>query len=119
MAGQRRELANVLERAQILAEDHRITIDDLPESFVDAHVAVGSPARGDPRHLRTVERLHVRESCSRKKATRCRPPGRWGSAGDALSAARETQDSRETRNEAGIGGEPRVVNGSASDPRDP
>jgi transcriptional regulator with PAS, ATPase and Fis domain len=34
--GNVRELANVLERAQILAEDHVITLDDLPESLVEA-----------------------------------------------------------------------------------
>ncbi|MBX9582149.1 MAG: sigma-54 dependent transcriptional regulator [Gemmataceae bacterium] len=32
--GNVRELANVLERAQILAEDHVITVDDLPENLV-------------------------------------------------------------------------------------
>src|SRR6185503_14583947 len=32
--GNVRELANVLERAQILAEDHLITVDDLPENLV-------------------------------------------------------------------------------------
>jgi len=32
--GNVRELANVLERAQILAEDHLITLDDLPENLV-------------------------------------------------------------------------------------
>jgi DNA-binding NtrC family response regulator len=35
--GNVRELANVLERAQILAEDHCITIDDLPENLVGYH----------------------------------------------------------------------------------
>src|SRR5262249_9763646 len=33
--GSVRELSNVLERAQILAEDHCITPDDLPESIVE------------------------------------------------------------------------------------
>src|SRR5262245_45700872 len=36
-AGNVRELANVLERAQILAEDRCITIDDLPENLVGFH----------------------------------------------------------------------------------
>jgi transcriptional regulator of acetoin/glycerol metabolism len=31
--GNIRELANVLERAQILAEDHLITVEDLPETM--------------------------------------------------------------------------------------
>src|SRR5207302_3884887 len=35
--GNVRELANVLERAQILAEEHLITLDDLPENLVGYH----------------------------------------------------------------------------------
>ncbi|MFO0878039.1 MAG: sigma-54 dependent transcriptional regulator [Gemmataceae bacterium] len=35
--GNVRELANVLERAQILAEDHCITVDDLPDNLVGFH----------------------------------------------------------------------------------
>lgn len=52
--GNVRELANVLERAQILAEDHVITVDDLPEPLTQLG---GRP--GDPRHLDEVERRHV------------------------------------------------------------
>jgi DNA-binding NtrC family response regulator len=57
--GNVRELANVLERAQILAEDSLITLDDLPDTVVAAAPAPGEEA-GDPRHLREVERRHVR-----------------------------------------------------------
>ena len=57
--GNVRELANVLERAQILAENHVITLDDMPESIIDAAPAVA--AGGDPGHLREVERRHVLE----------------------------------------------------------
>jgi DNA-binding NtrC family response regulator len=57
--GNVRELANVLERAQILAEDSVITLDDLPDTVVAAAPAAGEEA-GDPRHLREVERRHVR-----------------------------------------------------------
>jgi DNA-binding NtrC family response regulator len=59
--GNVRELANVLERAQILAEDHRITLDDLPDSMVESMVVAAVTSEGDPRHLREVERRHVRE----------------------------------------------------------
>ena len=38
--GNIRELANVLERAQILAQDHLITVDDLPENLVSVPPAV-------------------------------------------------------------------------------
>jgi transcriptional regulator with PAS, ATPase and Fis domain len=57
--GNVRELANLLERAQILAEDSLITLDDLPETVVPAEPTPGEYA-GDPRHLREVERRHVR-----------------------------------------------------------
>jgi DNA-binding NtrC family response regulator len=53
--GNVRELANVLERAQILAEDHIITLDDLPEGLRRTPPAAGA----DPRHLEEVERRHV------------------------------------------------------------
>ena len=56
--GNVRELANVLERAQILAENHVITIDDLPETLAHTATVTAAPA-GDPCHLRSVERRHV------------------------------------------------------------
>jgi DNA-binding NtrC family response regulator len=55
--GNVRELANVLERAQILAEDHVITIDDLPDSLVER--SVPETGSGEPDWLREVERRHV------------------------------------------------------------
>jgi DNA-binding NtrC family response regulator len=55
--GNVRELVNVLERAQILAEDPVITLDDLPETVVAAAPEQGE---GDPRHLREVERRHIK-----------------------------------------------------------
>jgi DNA-binding NtrC family response regulator len=78
--GNVRELANVLERAQILAEDHQITVDDLPENLVSVPPAASScstgpsdaafrechcpeePApeeTGGNRRLAAAERLHV------------------------------------------------------------
>ncbi|MFN0020200.1 MAG: sigma-54-dependent transcriptional regulator [Pirellulaceae bacterium] len=49
--GNVRELANVLERAQILAEDHLITVDDLPENLVALSPIAedGSPSEGTNR----------------------------------------------------------------------
>jgi DNA-binding NtrC family response regulator len=55
--GNVRELANVLERAQILAEDHVISIDDLPES-ISSSVPVAVEG-AHPRYLSEVERRHV------------------------------------------------------------
>jgi len=66
--GNVRELANVLERAQILAEDHVITVDDLPDSIVDATPPVA--AGGDPGHLREVERRHVLEVLEEHKGNK-------------------------------------------------
>ena len=58
--GNVRELANVLERAQILAEEHVITLDDLPENLA-ASVAPVALVSDNPRSLREVERCHVQE----------------------------------------------------------
>jgi DNA-binding NtrC family response regulator len=67
--GNVRELANVLERAQILAEEQLITLDDLPESLTENAPAAG-PSGGDPRHLREVERRHVREVLQQEKGNK-------------------------------------------------
>jgi DNA-binding NtrC family response regulator len=67
--GNVRELANVLERAQILAENHLITLDDLPEPVVEAAPAGIGPG-GDPRHLREVERRHVSQVLHQEKGNK-------------------------------------------------
>jgi DNA-binding NtrC family response regulator len=69
--GNVRELANVLERAQILAEEHLITLDDLPESLVEKP-SVPRAAGTDPRHLREVERRHVWEVLEQEKGNKVR-----------------------------------------------
>lgn len=53
--GNIRELANVLERAQILAEANTITLDDLPETM-QAGVSVADEPVSDPLNLRAAER---------------------------------------------------------------
>jgi transcriptional regulator with PAS, ATPase and Fis domain len=58
--GNIRELANVIERAQILSSDGKITLDDLPENLVETGSVKGRPG-GDPDHLEEVERRHVQE----------------------------------------------------------
>jgi DNA-binding NtrC family response regulator len=56
--GNVRELANVLERAQILAEDHCITVDDLPENLIGFHGE--SSEEGSPTaNLHQTQRRHV------------------------------------------------------------
>jgi DNA-binding NtrC family response regulator len=67
--GNVRELANVLERAQILAEEHLITLDDLPDSLTENAAPTGAPT-GDPRHLREVERRHVVEVLQQEKGNK-------------------------------------------------
>jgi DNA-binding NtrC family response regulator len=46
--GNIRELANVIERAQILAEDNLITLDDLPESLHRPPPPTAASSRGSP-----------------------------------------------------------------------
>jgi DNA-binding NtrC family response regulator len=55
--GNIRELANVLERAQILAEDHVISLDDLPETLVESPASDLTAA--DPDNLFEMQRRHV------------------------------------------------------------
>ncbi len=57
--GNIRELANVIERAQILAEDYLISVDDLPDNFAATLPASPESGGGNPMHLREVERRHV------------------------------------------------------------
>jgi DNA-binding NtrC family response regulator len=56
--GNVRELANVLERAQILAEDHTITLDDLPENLITFAPEEGEEG-GDALNLHHTQRRHV------------------------------------------------------------
>ncbi len=67
--GNVRELANLLERAQILAEEHLITVDDLPDAVVESRAA--APAgEGNPMHLREVERRHVLHVLQQEKGNK-------------------------------------------------
>jgi DNA-binding NtrC family response regulator len=68
--GNVRELANLLERAQILAEELTITLDDLPESLVEAHGAAAATGDPDSRLLRDVERRHVQEVLHQEKGNK-------------------------------------------------
>jgi DNA-binding NtrC family response regulator len=67
--GNVRELANVLERAQILAENHVITLDDLPENLVET-LPPGSDSGADPHHLSEVERRHVLDILQQEKGNK-------------------------------------------------
>ena len=68
--GNIRELANVIERAQILAEGNTITTDDVPENVLQvsksALAAAGVPAVVvSPDDLEAVERRHVKDVLNR------------------------------------------------------
>ena len=67
--GNIRELANVLERAQILAENNLITLDDLPDTLqaMPHNVEASSP---DPLNLSEVERLTVRAALLKTKGNK-------------------------------------------------
>ncbi len=87
--GNIRELANVIERAQILAEGNTITADDLPENLVQVSkpVAVGSasaaaPAIG-PDDLDGVEGRHVEDVLRRHNGNKVQ-------AAKALGVSRRT-----------------------------
>jgi DNA-binding NtrC family response regulator len=67
--GNIRELANVLERAQILAEGKILTLADLPATVV-ARAPLSVPAGADPMRLREVERRHLVEVLDRKKGNK-------------------------------------------------
>jgi transcriptional regulator of acetoin/glycerol metabolism len=80
--GNIRELANVLERAQILAEGATITTDDLPENLVQASRPIAGGAAG-PDDLDGVERRHVEDVLRRHDGNKVR-------AAKALGVSRRT-----------------------------
>ena len=67
--GNIRELANVLERAQILAEDHLITVDDLPDNM---HLAPPPPevCGPDTLNLTEMERHSVQAALEKAKGNK-------------------------------------------------
>ncbi len=72
--GNIRELANVIERAQILAENQTITLDDLPENMLSTPANSASPPgraeSSNPVFLEEVERKHVRQVLEQMKGNK-------------------------------------------------
>jgi DNA-binding NtrC family response regulator len=85
--GNIRELANLLERAQILAEGNTITTDDLPENLVQvskpAPVAGTAAAVVSPDDLDAVEGRHVEDVLKRHEGNKVQ-------AAKALGVSRRT-----------------------------
>jgi DNA-binding NtrC family response regulator len=69
--GNIRELANVLERAQILAEDNLITQDDLPDAM-QVMLAPAEFSSTDPLNLSELERRTVRAALDEAKGNKAR-----------------------------------------------
>jgi DNA-binding NtrC family response regulator len=67
--GNIRELANVLERAQIMCEDSTITLDDLPENLAGLAPAP-IPTEANPSLLCEVERRHITQILQREKGNK-------------------------------------------------
>jgi DNA-binding NtrC family response regulator len=95
--GNIRELANVLERAQILADDHLITMNDLPAGMCPARApAVACPS--DSLNLGEMERRIVQEALRQAK-------GNVARAAKALGVTRNTLSRLMRKN--GLDGAPR------------
>ena len=99
--GNIRELANVMERAQMLARDHLITLDDLPEGLVMAKSAATSKS-ACPRHLREVERRHVLEVMQEEKWNKLRAANALGISRRALYRLIEKYRLEENLTRAGL-----------------
>jgi transcriptional regulator with PAS, ATPase and Fis domain len=69
--GNIRELANVLERAQILAEENLITLDDLPDAM-QVMLAPAEVSSTDPLNLSELERRTVRAALDEAKGNKVR-----------------------------------------------
>jgi DNA-binding NtrC family response regulator len=97
--GNVRELANVLERAQILAEEHLITLDDLPDNLASLPVSA-PPAGASPLHLREIERRHVLDVLQREKGNKVHAARTLGISRRALYRLIEKYHLDTARNES-------------------
>src|SRR5947209_19732721 len=100
--GNVRELANVLERAQILSENHLITLDDLPEAIVESRAAAPG-GEGYPHHLREVERRHVLQMLQQEKGNKVQAARVLGISRRALYRLIDKYKLESTRSESGSG----------------
>jgi DNA-binding NtrC family response regulator len=101
--GNIRELANVLERAQILAEDQRITLDDLPETLLRAPLAA-TESSADTLNLHETEKRNVRTALHQAKGNKVHAAKALGISRRAIYRLIEKYGLETPRKEAEAGG---------------
>ena len=70
--GNVRQLINTLDRATVLADDQRITIDDLPSEIVSPPAEMVSALPRDTSRLDEIEKAHIVEVLEREKGNKAR-----------------------------------------------
>ncbi len=70
--GNVRQLINTLDRATVLADNHTITMDDLPVEIVDGSVEVPSRSLPDTARLDEIEKAHIVEILEREKGNKAK-----------------------------------------------
>ncbi|MEZ6057597.1 MAG: sigma-54 dependent transcriptional regulator [Planctomycetaceae bacterium] len=71
--GNVRQLINALERAMILADDHVVTVDDLPHEVIDSHPRDGRPTNTvGVKRLDLIERAHIIDVLRQEKGNKAR-----------------------------------------------
>jgi DNA-binding NtrC family response regulator len=103
--GNIRELANVLERAQILAEDNRLTLDDLPETLQLAPPTPPEVSSVGSLNLREVERRHLQAALQRANGNKVHAAKLLGISRRALYRLMTKYGLEGTQEEAGAGSE--------------
>jgi DNA-binding NtrC family response regulator len=68
--GNVRQLINALERAQIMCDEKRIRLDDLPREVISRGQAASPIAEGD--HLTDIQRSHIAEILQRERGNKAR-----------------------------------------------
>ncbi len=100
--GNIRELANVLERAQILAEENRITLDDLPETLLTAPALAVEPNAGIL-NLHETEKRNVRAALRQENGNKVHAAKALGISRRALYRLIEKYGLEDSRNDAWAG----------------
>jgi len=70
--GNVRQLINVIERAKILGDDHRVRLRDLPAEVVSPKESPAAQVSSGSNHLADIERAHVLEVLKRERGNKAR-----------------------------------------------